>query len=98
IAVVYAVGRADRLTTLFGGPVLQYLGRISYSLYLVHWFVKEAVMNLGFHLTRGGRLAGVGWFLLAAASSIMVAHLLHIGVERPSMRWSRTLKQAMQPR
>ena len=30
------VGRTGRMNTLLAGPILGYLGRISYSLYLVH--------------------------------------------------------------
>jgi peptidoglycan/LPS O-acetylase OafA/YrhL len=75
---IHSVGRLGRLTTLWGSAPIQYFGRISYSLYLVHWPVKELVMDLGHHLTRGSHVWALIWAVLAVAGSIIVAHVLHI--------------------
>jgi peptidoglycan/LPS O-acetylase OafA/YrhL len=91
---VYAAGVTGRLTTLLGGPIFQYLGRISYSLYLVHWPVKVVVLSIGFQLTRQNGAAAVGWCILMIMTSIATAHLLYVLVERPSMRWASSLKRS----
>ena len=91
--VICTVGKMGRLTTLLGGPTLQYLGRTSYCLYLVHWPVKIVVLGLGFALTRQNSLAAIAWCLLYIAVSIAVAHVLHVLVERPCIRWSSSLKR-----
>lgn len=60
-----------------GNPVHQWLGRISYSIYLVHW---PLIAFAGFVLIRDLTLAekvGLG------VASILLGHLLHIAVERP---------------
>ncbi len=97
-AAIYAAGASGRLSTLLARRPLLYLGRISYSLYLLHMVLG---MNLLFLLapTRLGGIAG-GWFALglAIAISLCGADLLHRIVEAPSNRLSRRLKQSARPR
>jgi peptidoglycan/LPS O-acetylase OafA/YrhL len=89
---LYVVGRMGHLTDWLGGPIPQYFGRISYSLYLVHLPVLSVVMRGGYKLTHTNRWAAIGWFFAAAMCSVLVAHLLYVLVERPSMRLASKLK------
>ena len=41
--LVWAIGQASYLQAMFNGPVIQYLGRISYALYLMHGLVIHTV-------------------------------------------------------
>jgi peptidoglycan/LPS O-acetylase OafA/YrhL len=91
-ALIFGVGKLGLLATLLRGPLFQYLGRISYCLYLVHWPVKIVVLGAGFQLTRHQPLAAIGWCLLMVLVSIVLAHALHVLVEARCMRWSSTLK------
>jgi peptidoglycan/LPS O-acetylase OafA/YrhL len=86
---VYAVSVTGRLASLTLGSVLQYLGRISYSLYLVHMLVGTPLVRFG--LRRFGRMdfAHASLLMLGAiAISVAAAHVLYVAVERPAVRWS----------
>lgn len=93
---LYLLGRRGKLgTTLDFGP-LQYLGRISYSLYLIHFPIAHVVTTLGYeHMNINGSLSPWGaaaWLLVALVASIGVAHLLYRFVEAPSVRLAARLK------
>jgi peptidoglycan/LPS O-acetylase OafA/YrhL len=83
---IYYVGRRDQLTSLWNHRPLQYLGRISYSLYLVHHIVIIVVLRGAYKLTGDNGVMAIMWFFVAGALSIGAAHLLFISVERPSMQ------------
>jgi peptidoglycan/LPS O-acetylase OafA/YrhL len=88
---IYAVSLRGQLASLTLGRVLQYLGRISYSLYLVHMLVGTPLVRFGLrHLPGNGKGFGPAMILiaLALAVSIAAAHVLYVLVERPAVRWS----------
>jgi peptidoglycan/LPS O-acetylase OafA/YrhL len=91
-ASIMWVGQADKLSTALRHPVLQYFSRISYSLYLIHPIVGHTTIKV---LTRRfafpGATGAVVLFVLAFGAALLAAHLLHVFVERPSMRFSRTI-------
>lgn len=92
VLIFYVVGRARKLTTWLGHPGFGYLGRISYSLYLVHLPMLLIVVRTGYKLTGESQPAAVCWFTLALLASLAVAHLLHVWVETPSTRLSELMK------
>jgi len=68
-----------------GGPLLPWLGSISYPLYLLH-------ENVGWSLMRKALLHG--WSADMAAAAVLLAmlglaHLASRGIEQPAMRWVR---------
>jgi len=75
---------------VFGHPVLIYLGRVSYSLYLMHAIVLIVVHQVARHLFPAGGLvaAAVAWLVYLAAA-IGAAHLLFTIVEEPARIWAR---------
>jgi peptidoglycan/LPS O-acetylase OafA/YrhL len=89
IVLAQVPGRAhDRLLA----RVPQYLGRISYSLYLVHTIVLLAVVHaVGAHVALPWLLAPV------VALSIVLSDLMQRGVERPAQRlgrrWARRVER-----
>ena len=91
--VVYVVGTLGRLPTALGQRWLQYFGRISYSLYVVHVSIGMNLVYLGEMLHGNGALAMFAWTTIALAASILGAHLLHVAVERPTLALSRRLKK-----
>jgi peptidoglycan/LPS O-acetylase OafA/YrhL len=95
-ALIYFLGRAGRLGTTLNWRWLQYLGRISYSLYLIHFPIAHVVTTIGYEL--GGRSMPAGlaalWLLLALAASLGAAHLLYRLVEAPSVRFAARFKRA----
>jgi peptidoglycan/LPS O-acetylase OafA/YrhL len=98
-AAIYQVSVSGRLASLTLGRVLQYLGRISYSLYLVHMLVGTPLVRFGLrHLGRVHFTTAVVLTGLAVAVSVAAAHVLYVVIERPAMRWSRRLPLRSTPR
>ena len=92
---IYLAGRWNRLTTLDHAP-LQYLGRRSYSLYLVHpvlgvpftYFVAQHFFARPLSIG-----AGALCMSLAIVASLFAAEALYRLVEAPSLRFSRSLRR-----
>jgi peptidoglycan/LPS O-acetylase OafA/YrhL len=89
---IFLVGRAGRLTSWLNWRPLQYLGRISYSLYLIHYPVSHIVISAGHRLTGDAPLASCGWLALAVVLSMLAAHFLYLFVEAPTARLAARLK------
>lgn len=88
--VIFAASQRGTLGTWLGGPTVQYLGRISYSLYLTHGPVGQRIMNLAIGHGGSAVLSVLGAFV-GIATSLVAAHLLWRFVEVPSIRWSRSI-------
>jgi peptidoglycan/LPS O-acetylase OafA/YrhL len=91
---IYLVGRRGRLADWLGARSLQYLGRISYSLYLIHYPISWIIVSFGFWLTGDNAIAAVLWLCLALGMSIAAADVLYRLVEGPSVRFARRFKPA----
>lgn len=80
-------GRLSALST----PVLLWLGAVSYPLYLVHQNIGYVVIHqLGLRSVNVELAA-----LIAAAVTLLLAHLLHQFVEDPAQRWLRQRKPVL---
>jgi peptidoglycan/LPS O-acetylase OafA/YrhL len=88
---IYLVGRAGHLRDWLSWRPLQYLGRISYSLYLIHYPVSCLVTALGLELTGDAPLPAAAWLAVSLTASIGAAHVLYSLVERPSLELSRRI-------
>jgi peptidoglycan/LPS O-acetylase OafA/YrhL len=88
---IYWVGRKGQLTEMWNHRTVQYFGRISYSLYLVHHIVIIIVLRGAYKLTGENEVMSIIWALVAGALSVGAAHLLFNMVERPSMRFASQL-------
>lgn len=85
-ALIIVLVLGPSASAVLAAPVLRWLGRISYSLYLVHVPVLGAVMH-----TLYGTMP-VGWILLVVvAASLASAELGYRFVERPSMALGKRL-------
>lgn len=89
---LYLVGNAGHLSHWLGSKSLQFLGKISYSLYLVHVIVLSLVIRIGYKLTGDNPVAAIVWLFIAGAASILVGYIFHLAVEKPSMRLASRLK------
>jgi peptidoglycan/LPS O-acetylase OafA/YrhL len=68
-------------------PVLQWLGKISYSLYIVHYLLVKWIASFaGLWL-----LSTVGTIIASILLSIGLASALHIVIEAPILDWGRKL-------
>ena len=91
--IIYGVGRAGHLSDWLRWRPLMYFGRISYSLYLIHYSVIHLVVHVGHRLTGDAPLAACGWTVVALVFSVLAAHVLHVLVEAPTARLASRLKQ-----
>jgi peptidoglycan/LPS O-acetylase OafA/YrhL len=92
--LLFVVGKLQKLETWLAHPVLQYFGRISYSLYLIHYIVGMPLTRFLSEERSSAQLGSgytCGVMLAALALSIGVSHLVHIWVEKPTVAWSRRL-------
>jgi len=83
--------RSPAFDRRFSARPLQFLGTISYSLYLYHASVGWRVVSLAQHYAGNALppLLGVATWLSAVLAAIVVGHLGWWAIERPSMRFSR---------
>ena len=93
---IFTAGRNGHLHDWLNFRWLQYLGKISYSLYLIHYAVSHVVTHVGWSLLGGSPSPpqAAACLAVALASSIAVAHVLYECVEVPSTRWAARLKLA----
>lgn len=91
----YIAGIRGRLGTWLNSGILQYLGRISYSLYLIHFPMSHIVKWVGTWLSGDSPAPTVAafWMVLSMAFSIMAAHVMYTFIEAPSVRLASWLKR-----
>lgn len=73
---------------------IQFLGIISYSLYVIHVPVSIFVKTAQARIFEFSDATNLFIFLVMVSSSVGAAYLLYLGVERPSIKWSRRLKDS----
>jgi peptidoglycan/LPS O-acetylase OafA/YrhL len=93
-ASIFAVAKLRRLDSLLAWRPLQFLGRISYSLYLLHSVLITPILLVGFRLTGGSAGSILAWTLFAIAASIGGATLMYYFVEKPGVDLGRRLRTA----
>jgi peptidoglycan/LPS O-acetylase OafA/YrhL len=89
---IYACSRLGKMGTWLSAGPIQFLGRISYSLYLVHVPVSATLNSLGVRLIGHSRLLIIPWLIASTFASIAVAYLMFRFVERPGMRLAQRFK------
>ncbi len=99
--ILWLAGRAryqngsTRLQSMTLGRPMQYLGRISYSLYLTHLLVGSKVARFGIRLLGSkeelGAVEMIALLVGCTVLSIAVAHVMYICVEQPAQRFSRRI-------
>jgi len=93
VALLTVVLASERVQRLLAAKSLQWLGRISYSLYLIHMTV---LYSLFYELH--AHLPPYAIALLVTPASLLAGWLLWVVVERPSLGWSRRVREPQAPR
>lgn len=92
-SILYVAGRRHCLYSWLAARPFQYLGRISYSLYLVHLPLCMLLMSVKTRVAPPSDVVALAFLGAIFAVSISVAHLLHTWVEAPCLEWARRLKR-----
>ena len=72
------------------GPLSNFLGDISYGVYLVHVLIIEVLISLGWITYGGGSRTSIVWtFILALSFSTLFAAFFEIVVQEPVDAWRR---------
>jgi peptidoglycan/LPS O-acetylase OafA/YrhL len=91
--VILAVGLAQKLTSWLDNSIIQFFGRTSYSIYLLHALSCEYVLAAGRRITGDSPLPAAGWIGLAFALTVGASFLLYRFVERPGVELGKRLKE-----
>jgi peptidoglycan/LPS O-acetylase OafA/YrhL len=91
---IYVTGKAGHLGDWLAWKPLQYLGRRSYSIYLVHTIVGSRVMNIMWRLSAGAPSFSTTLIFMVPAllATLVAAELLYRWVEEPSVELAKRLK------
>ena len=97
-AALLAAGRFERMQTWLGWGWLQFLGAISYSLYLLHNPLTGAGFNVVRRILPPGLATELVGLCASVAICIAVSYVAYRLVEVPSQRWSRAIRLKRPPR
>jgi peptidoglycan/LPS O-acetylase OafA/YrhL len=89
--LLFMASMLGTLTTWLNWRWLQFLGTISYSLYLVHNPVTGAVFRIGYVLMPKTPTSEAICWVASILASIFAAWLMWLAIERPSIRLSKQL-------
>jgi peptidoglycan/LPS O-acetylase OafA/YrhL len=92
--IIYMVALLGGMHHLLTSRFFQYTGKISYSLYLIHWPIGMKFIDISFRLFRNemhhiwsiAALMTISWML-----TFLVAHCFYYLIESPSLSLSRRL-------
>lgn len=91
LGIFYCIKR-NKLHDFLSSFVFQYLGRISYSLYLIHWLVGIKFISLISFLFKEAPISPILLFMISLGASIGAAELFYRLVEQPCLLLSRKIK------
>ena len=90
--ILIVAAQAGGLGCWLGGRWLQFLGMISYSLYLIHNPVTGALYNVGYRITGRSPATETFWFVAMIATNIVTAAAAWWLLERPSLALAHRLR------
>ncbi|MFV1922936.1 MAG: acyltransferase family protein [Methylotenera sp.] len=88
--IIYA-GAQDKMSDWLTLSWIQFIGLISYSLYLLHNPLTGAISWVVHRLIMPGFIADFFTVLFAIAVSILISWLVFLIIERPSIKWSHMI-------
>ena len=91
---IFAAARREKMGVWLNWPWLQHVGKISYSLYLIHFPVCHLLTTAGWkwYADRPTSLQALAIMVAAFLTSLVAGHVLYVLVEAPSARWAAKTK------
>nr|WP_315395517.1 acyltransferase [uncultured Duganella sp.] len=77
------------LRTWSGGRLIQWVGLISYSLYLTHNTISGMVFRVGYMITGRSALTEGVWLVIVVVCCCLFAWVFYLIFERAGIRWSK---------
>lgn len=96
-SLLLEVARANRMQDFLNWQPLQFLGRISYSLYLTHNIVVNSIFFLGFKLLKANLVTEIFCYFIAILTSLGFAAIMYELAEKPSIKLSRKVNLVKNP-
>ncbi|MEI9939919.1 MAG: acyltransferase [Pseudomonadota bacterium] len=93
VLVLYAAIRRDALHRWLSARWAQWLGRISYSIYLIHAPLAVFFLGLRTRISSDSGLVSLACLLGTYVCTVALASLLHVAVEVPCLRLAQQLKR-----
>jgi len=93
---IMTCGRTGNMSKWLSYRPFQFLGTISFSLYLVHNPTTSLLFGVFFHTTPHTFGWQIAWFFISMGVSLSVAYAFFKWVERPSMQLSKRLGRGPQ--
>lgn len=97
VLLIYGGGRSARVARILNLRALQYLGLISYSLYLTHNQITGATKFALARLLSSTAASELALLVAIIVACLVFATLGHRWVERPSIAWSRRVSFKQRP-
>ncbi|MDP1879583.1 MAG: acyltransferase, partial [Parachlamydiaceae bacterium] len=95
-AFLYGMASRDKMHSYLVSPIFQYLGKISYSLYLIHWAIGLKFISFTMNFIDLSKLHSATPYLLIAIALVMTiiaADLFYRVIEQPSLYLSQKISQ-----
>jgi peptidoglycan/LPS O-acetylase OafA/YrhL len=89
--LIMFTGIKQKMHRWLNWPILQWLGLISYSLYLLHNPITGASMNVSRRLLPSGLYADICSAFVAILVCLVAAYMSYLIFERPSVKWSQSV-------
>jgi peptidoglycan/LPS O-acetylase OafA/YrhL len=89
--LLHSASRLGYIGTSLNWRWIQFLGMISYSLYLIHGPITGAAFRVGFTLTGHSIVLEAIWWAVSLAASIAAAAIFYFIMERPSIKLSKMI-------
>ena len=89
--VLWFFAVSGRIYSALSWSWLQFLGAISYSLYLIHNPVNGATFRIGYMITGRSHFWEAFWWLGSLAACLAFAAAMWWAVEQPSIHWARKI-------
>jgi peptidoglycan/LPS O-acetylase OafA/YrhL len=89
---LYFSGTTNQMSEWGKSNVLQFLGRISYSLYLTHIFTFHVIQRAAYKLTGDNIFMAYIWGVISIVCAVAFANLFYLYVERPSLKLAERFK------